>query len=109
MSGIQQVRNMIAAADTATEVRTLDANQLLSQVGTGNLFAISGGRVYKSDNSVVMPVAHGYYVVISLDVSDTYTVRRVYVRAGKATVKGTWADIYADIVGEAAYQASCYA
>jgi len=50
MNGIQQVRNMIAAADTATEVRTFDANQLLSQVGTGNLFAISGGRVYKSDN-----------------------------------------------------------
>jgi len=56
-----------------------------------------------------MPVSHGYHVVISLDVSDTYTVRRVYVRAGKATVKGTWAGMYADIVGEAAYQASCYA
>jgi hypothetical protein len=38
----------------------------------------------------------------------TYTVRRVFARAGKEWIKGVRTNIYGDQVGEAAYEASCF-
>ena len=105
---IQQVANIKAAADTATETGHMDAYEALVQIGMRNVAAISGGRTYTSDNAVVMPVSSGYHVVVSLAGNDTYTVRRVFVRGGKASVKGEWEGIYCDEVGEVAYTASCY-
>jgi len=88
--------------------RDMDAVTTLQQVGKGNVWAISGGRVIKGHHMVAMPVSSGYWVTITLDANDTYTVRRVFVRGSKVTVKKVNDGIYCDNLGEVAYQASCY-
>jgi hypothetical protein len=84
------------------------ANELLRQIGVMNLMAISGGRKALVDGQLVLKVGSGYSVRIALAGNDTYTVQRIYQRAGKTTVKGEVANVYFDEVGEIAYQASCY-
>jgi kynurenine formamidase len=93
--------------------RPFDENELIAQIGKMNIFAISGGRVgviVENGETVAieMPVSQGYWVVISLGWDDTWTVTRQYVRKGVVTDKGTLEGVYADQVGEIAYQASCY-
>lgn len=83
-------------------------DQLKAQIGMGNIFAISGGRIEVHDNGFRLPVAYGYAVVIFLEANDTYTVQTTFTRSGKTTVKHEWTDIYANQVGEAAYQASLF-
>jgi hypothetical protein len=105
---------------TATETnqydgfRTLDVVEAVDQIGRVNVLAISGGRItrlYNSERETVgfrLPVAHGYRVDVLLAGNDTYTVRRVFMRAGKEFVKGEVENVYCDEVGEVAYVASCY-
>jgi hypothetical protein len=81
---------------------------IVSQIGRGNVLAISGGRVQGRDTGVTLPVAHGYKVTVDYTASDTYTVRRVFTRGARQWVKKEWTDVHAAEVGEAAYQASCY-
>lgn len=88
--------------------RECDASELLAQIGRGRVLAISGGRVVVRPTGVTLPVHAGYSVEVDLAGDDTYTVRRVFTRAGKRFIKGTQSDVYADQVGEAAYRASCY-
>ena len=88
--------------------RVADTGQILAQIGRMNLLAISGGRVVRLEHSVILPVAHGYYVTVTLAPSDTYVVRRVFVRAGRVFVKGVWGNVYCDELGDVAYSASCY-
>jgi hypothetical protein len=83
------------------------AVQLLQQIGA-NIFAISGGRRALVNGELVLKVGSGYSVRIALAGNDTYTVQRIYQRAGNTTVKGEVADVYFDEVGEVAYQASCF-
>ena len=85
----------------------------LRQIGRGNVLAISGGRFkYLTDekglSGIRLPVAYGYNVDIVLDPSDTYTVRRVFIRSGKVTIHTERTNVYADELGEVAYRASCY-
>lgn len=88
------------------------AKELLAQINWSNpwnLAAISGGRAsIDTEGNLVLPVGKGYSVEIELTASDDYTVRRVYKRADKKWVKGEVVGIYADQIGEVAYQASCY-
>jgi hypothetical protein len=93
--------------------RPFDEDELIAQIGKMNIFAISGGRVgvIKEEGETVaieMPVSQGYRVVVSLGWDDTWTVSRQYVRNGVVSDKGTLEGVYADQVGEIAYQASCY-
>jgi hypothetical protein len=93
--------------------RPFDESELIAQIGRMNIFAISGGRVgvIKEEGETVaieMPVSQGYRVVVSLGWDDTWTVSRQYVRKGVVSDKGTLEGVYADQVGEVAYQASCY-
>ena len=93
--------------------RPFDEDELIAQIGKMNIFAISGGRVgvIKEEGETVaieMPVSQGYRVVVSLGWDDTWTVSRQYVRKGVVSDKGTLEVVYADQVGEVAYQASCY-
>jgi hypothetical protein len=88
--------------------RPLDAAALLSQIGTMNFLSISGGRHRTYETTLDLPVSQGYRVTITLDPSDTYTVRRVYVRGASVRIKGEISGIYADQVGEVAYRASLY-
>ena len=85
-----------------------DTATLLRQIGTMNILAVSGGRVLRRPTGITLPVGHGYCVTVDLDASDTYTVRRLFTRSGKATVKGEVAGVHADAIGESAYRASCY-
>lgn len=81
----------------------------LAQIGKMNVLAISGGRVIQLDDVLALPVSHGYRVEVELDEgSDTYTVRRVFVRNGKRHIKGEQTNVYCDEIGEVAYRASCF-
>ena len=93
---------------TITEFRQCDSKQLLAQIGTMNVLAISGGRVVRRETGVTLPVSNGYRVTVDLDWSDTYVVRRIFQRGGKTWIKGEQRNVYFDEVGEAAYQASCF-
>lgn len=88
--------------------RDCDTDQVIEQIGRNNLFAISGGRVLRRKTGVTLPVARGYSVEIDLQGNDTYIVKRVFTRAGKASVKGEAVDVYAFDLGDVAYYASCY-
>lgn len=96
-----------------TQTQTLvpvacNPRELTAQIGRGNILAISGGRVIVRETGVTLPVGSGYRVTVDLAADDTYTVRRVFARAGKSWVKGEVSGVYCDEVGEVAYQASCF-
>lgn len=82
--------------------------EILRQITTGNVLAISGGRAIPLPDGVELPVSNGYSVRTRLAGNDTYTVQRVFSRGGTETVKGELTDVYAEDVGETAYQASCF-
>ena len=92
--------------------RPMDPRETLAQIGRMNVLAISGGRVENLSNShgdvvgVRLPVSHGYAVQVLLHPSDTYVVQRTFTRSGATTVKGSTDNVYADEVGERAYEAS---
>lgn len=109
-STLAQLRNYEAAL---AHVRThewmeADTTELLTQIGRMNVLAISGGRVDRWDGGVLLPVGQGYIVAVTLDMSDMYIVERLLVKGGAVSVKGARSDVYFDVVGEVAYQASCY-
>lgn len=83
---------------------------MLEQIGRMNLLAISGGRIKRTgDTTLVLPVYYGYSVEVEyLAGSDTYTVRRIFVRGMKRWVKGEATRVHCDELGETAYRASCY-
>lgn len=82
----------------------------ISQIGRMNVLAISGGRVKAIDeHTIELPVRAGYHVRVAyIPGSDTYTVSRIFRRAGKEWVKGQVDHVYCDELGEVSYQASCY-
>ena len=85
-----------------------DAKVIRDQIGMMNVFAISGGRWTARETGITLPVSNGYSVTVDLTAGDMYTVRRVYTRAGKVTIKGEYTDVFWTEVGERAYQASCF-
>jgi hypothetical protein len=98
---------------TREMLRACSARVLLDQIGTGNVMAISGLRVgrviaWHDDEphivGVVLPVARGWAVHVVLAADDTYTVRRMF----RGSVRREWTGIYADNVGQVAYNASLY-
>ena len=99
---------MSAATVTADTFRECDAQTLVDQIGPRTILGISGGRLYARRTGITLPVSSGYSVTIDLAANDTYTVRRVFRRAGREWVKGEVSGVYCDQVSEAAYRASCY-
>lgn len=88
--------------------RECDPRVLAAQIGIGNIRAISGGRVQVRETGITLPVSSGYRVTVDLAGNDTYTVRRVFTRAGRTWIKGERSAVYCEQVGEVAYQASCF-
>lgn len=80
------------------------------QIGRMNILAISGGRVNRVGYTTLsFPVASGYSVEVEyVEGRDLYTVRRVFTRGVKRWVKGEVDYVYAEDLGEIAYQASCF-
>lgn len=85
-----------------------DNTTLLNQIGVPNLLAISGGKVFRRNTGITLPVGEGYSVSIDLDASDTYCVRRILNQDGKAIIKGQVSNVYNEEIGEVAYEASCF-
>lgn len=108
MTTLAQAKNLSAISKAIPKGRDCDHAQTLAQIGRGNVLAISGGRVFTTPDSIILPVSNGYHVAVTLDYDDTYSVRRVFTRGGTVTVKGTKSGVYYDEVGEAAYRASCF-
>jgi hypothetical protein len=86
----------------------MQARELLNQIGSNTVAAISGGRARLAGDTLVLPVSNGYTVEIDLDSSDTYTVRRVFTRGYKRWIKGEISNIYCDQISDIAYDASCF-
>jgi len=94
--------------------RDFDLKTTVDQIGRMNILAISGGKV----NSVAdakgnqvgleLPVSNGYSVRVLLANDDTYTVQRCFTRGSNESVKGEQTGVYADEVGETAYQAGMF-
>ena len=80
----------------------MDITTALKQIGASNFLAISGGRITRNDDNFVLPVSNGYAVRVSLAWDDTYTVTREF----RGIVRGIVSGVYADELGETAYQAS---
>jgi hypothetical protein len=99
---------------TKQEGRPFNEDELIDQIGSMNIYAISGGRVGITKNDqgetveVELKVGKGYRVSISLGWDDTWTVSRQFVRKGVVSDKGTLTGVFADQVGEIAYKASCF-
>jgi len=98
----------VIAAGADNNFTECNATELLAQIGRMNVFAISGGRVIARKTGITLPVGCGYSVTVDLAGNDTYTVRRIFTRAGVVKVRGELTDVYCDEVGEAAYQASSF-
>jgi hypothetical protein len=92
---------------TATFV-ACDARTLVDQIGMWNILATSGGRVWRRETGITLPVRYGHSVTVDLAAGDTYTVRRVFTRAGVTWVKGELEGVYCDQVGEAVYRPGCF-
>lgn len=84
---------------------------MIEQIGTMNLYAISGGKigVFGDQDKIELPCGAGYRVEVEyIPGRDTYTVRRILKRGGKRINKGEMEGVYCDEVGEVAYRASCF-
>lgn len=91
------------------DARDFSAEQTVAQLGMMNILSISGGRVVQIKKGtrtvgLSLPVSNGYVVNIFLMPDDTYTVQRVY----RGVVKGEESEVYAEQVGETAYQAGMF-
>lgn len=99
---------MEATATLTRSARDFDPNETLRQIGTMNVLSISGGRASVVDEGLMLPVSNGYHVRITLAADDTYTVERLFIRAGKVSVKGRREGVYCDEIGETAYRAGMF-
>jgi hypothetical protein len=95
-------------AQNEPEFRPVNGAELLQQLGRNNLLAISGGRVISRESGVTLPISNGYSLTIDLAWNDTYTVRRIFTRSGKAPIKAQLEGVYCEDLGDVAYYGSCF-
>lgn len=100
--------------------RSCDHREIVRQIGSANILAISGGRVfpiYSADRDDVvglrLPIDGTRRVDVILDWSDTYSVRRVRTitrgaNRGQDVIEFEQSDVFCDEVGSVAYSASCW-
>jgi hypothetical protein len=91
-----------------SEFRPVNCGEIVRQLGRNNLLAISGGRVQQRETGITLPISNGYSLTIDLAWNDTYTVRRIFTRSGKATIKAQLEGVYCDDLGDVAYYGSCF-
>ena len=104
-------KTLIAALNWAQSVDTgavIDSKILWNQIGGTTVLAISGGRAQTIGSTVLFPVSNGYQVAVTLTGADDYTVRRIFIRGGKVTVKAEVEGVYAEQISEVAYRMSCF-
>jgi hypothetical protein len=99
----------IAFAQLPQRRRDMDRQQAevaLSQIGVPTILAVSGGRRDLVDGKLVLPVSNGYEVQVALLPDDTYSVDRVFKRAGRESVKGRVEGVYAEQLSDTVWDAS---
>lgn len=89
-------------------MRAEQCAEIARQIGPATVASISGGRIRTLEDGIELPVSNGYRVRVHLDPSDTYTVERVFVRAGQEFRKGSRSNVYCDEVSEVAYFAGMF-
>lgn len=100
------------ATSRGYEPDRFDIREAAEQIGRGNIMAISGGRVERRGNEMILPSTKDQQVVIGYNaVPDLYYVRaeqkiNTGKNKGKNKILAQWDDVYADELGELAYQAS---
>jgi hypothetical protein len=99
---------MSATTEPVNEISHAQREEILRQIGAGNILCLSGGRVRALPDGIELPVAYGYRVRVRLSFVDDYTVQRVLVRAGQEFMHGQREGIYCDQVGESAYRAGMF-
>ena len=104
------LKNIIALKqfDESHKGPVINSRTLLEQIGRMNWLAISGGRYEVFNSTVFFPVSHGYRVAVTLTAADDYRVTRILLRAGKISVKETFEGVYAENIGDVAYNASLF-
>ena len=90
-----------------------ESDTLIKQIGSGNILAISGGRIVRgTDSDLILPVRRNIDVRIQYNRgSDTYTVQRIRrivkgANRGNILIERNFDFVYAENVGEVAYKAS---
>ena len=88
----------------------IDAATLYRQIGLSTLLAAPGRArgFYVDDATIGFKVGQGYVVTVTLDPSDTYTVRRCTLRKGALTTKGEQTMVYCEELSDTFWNASCY-
>jgi hypothetical protein len=83
---------------------------MMKQISRTTVLAVSGGRVRRTGPvALTFEVGKGYRVEAEFDRgSDTYTVRRIYIRGQKRWVKGEVDYVHAEELDETVYLASCF-
>jgi len=105
--------------DRIREGRACDPRTVAEQIGVMTILAISGGRILVIRDAdgesigIAFPCGESRTVEVTLDFSDTYTVRRYRQivrgeRRGEFVTEFHADDIYCDQVAEVAYNASCW-
>lgn len=85
---------------------TINHDAALSQIGTGNLMAIGAREMTYADESLIMRVGSKRTrlerLIITLDDSDTYSIRRVVVSrtTHSVTEDVTESGVYAEDLGK---------
>jgi hypothetical protein len=93
---------------TTEDDRIIDA--MLSQISRMTVLAVSGGRVRRTGPvTLTFEVGKGYRVEVEHDRgSDTYIVRRTFIRGQKRWIKGEVDYVHAEELDETVYLASCF-
>lgn len=89
-------------------IETEEREQIVRQIGMGNILSISGGRVTYIADGIELPVSNGYKVRVQLTPVDDYTVTRIFTRRGREFLHGRLDRVYADSIGNVAYYAGMF-
>ena len=84
---------------------------MLEHIGAHTVLAICGGRLKVTDFCRIefRDSSGGHFVEVTYDqVPDAYTVRRLFRRGTKTTIKGEMTHVYAEQLADACYTASCW-
>lgn len=109
----------LAVSRQGQDYRPCNTAEIMAQIGTMNVLAVSGGRAVNIRNEdgetvgVLLPCGESRAVEVVLDWLDLYTVRRVRLvnkgaERGTVVIEATSEEVYCDQLAEVVYRASCW-
>lgn len=89
---------------TTTWEARMDARTTIQQIGRVTLGSVGARRFKQDGDSLIFTISRGHrYVRITLDPSDTYSVRTYMVRSGRLAFEQT--DVYCDQLAQVIWDA----